>query len=284
MMTAMMARVVAHGLVPICLSLISGALGAVVVAPVQAQELRLITSPWPPSNYLDAAGNPIGLSVAIVTALKEKLELSTPIEVIPWARGYNIAQSEPNTMLFTAAKTSERVGMGFEFIGPAVMWSHGLLAKRGSDLEVESLEDASRQGLTAVGVRGSWQVELLKKAGIQTVEVADQTTSARMLLAGRVDLWITSQLQASTVLTEVGVQATAATPVFTIRRSPSYLMISEGTEPQLLHKWRMAYDELKAEDTLHAIAREWSTRLGVTLRYSPEDGFSADGSGKDGTG
>ncbi len=257
---------------------------AALCSPLKAQEMRLITSPWPPSAFYDANGHPTGIAVDMVTALKDQMGLSTPIEILPWARGYKIAEAKPNILLFTAGRTQERLDAGFEFIGPAIMWTHGLLVKNGSELTIESLEDARQQGITAVGVRGSWQVKLLKKAGIQTVETSDQGTGARMLLADRVDVWITSSLQASAVLKEIGVPTSEAKTVFTVRKSPSYLMISNGTDPKLLKKWRTAYEELKQSDTLQGIAKNWSDRLGVPLTYRPEDGFSAVGSGEDGTG
>lgn len=253
-------------------------------SPAISQELRLVTSPWPPSNYLDEEGQPTGLTVAIIEAMKEKLGLSTPIEVIPWARGYKIAQSEPNILLFTAAKTPEREEMGFTFIAPAVMWTHGLLAKKDSGIEIKSLEDARSQGLTAVGVRGSWQVKLLQEAGIDTVEADDQETCARMLLAGRVNVWITSQLQASTVLQEIDMLPSAVEPVFIHRRSPSYLMVSNGTDPNLLKKWENAFDELKKSGELYKVAEEWSQKLGIPLIYDPEEGFSAKNDALDTTG
>ncbi len=243
-----------------------------------------MTSPWPPSNYLDEEGQPTGLTVAIIEAIKEKLGLSTPIEVIPWARGYKIAQSEPNILLFTAAKTPEREEMGFTFIAPAVMWTHGLLAKKDTAIKIKSLEDARSQGLTAVGVRGSWQVKLLQEAGIDTVEADDQETCARMLLAGRVHVWITSQLQASTVLQEIDMLPSAVEPVFIHRRSPSYLMVSNGTDSQLLQKWQDAFDELKNGDALHKVAEQWSQKLGIPLIYDPEEGFSAKNDALDTTG
>lgn len=249
-----------------------------------AQELRILTSPWPPSNYLDENGHPTGISVAIVSALKAKLGLPTTVEVLPWARGYKMAQTTPNIMLFTGAKTQERIELGFEFLGPAVMWTHGLLSKQGSSLKIDNLDDVRSQGLTAVGVRGSWQVKLLKEAGIETVETADHQTSARMLMAGRVDLWFTSQLQASVVLQGLGLPASAATSVFTVRKSPSYLMISGDSDPELVEKWRKAFEELKQSDIPHAIAKDWSNRLGTPLIYQPDEGFSADLSRKGRTG
>jgi polar amino acid transport system substrate-binding protein len=253
-------------------------------SPAISQELRLVTSPWPPSNYLDDEGQPTGLSVAIIDAIKDRLGLSTPIEVIPWARGYKIAQSEPNILLFTAARTPEREEMGFTFIAPAVMWTHGLLAKKDSGIDIQSLEGARLQGLTAVGVRGSWQVKLLQEAGIDTVEADDQETCARMLLAGRVDVWITSQLQASVVLENIDAEQSSVEPVFIHRRSPSYLMVSNGTDPQLLKKWQDAFDELKNSGALHKVAEEWSEQLGIPLIYDPEEGFSAKNDGFNTTG
>lgn len=245
-------------------------------ASLQAQDLRLITSPWPPSNYLDEAGRPTGLSVAVVEALKQRVGETAPIEVIPWARGYLTAQNRPNVILFTAGRTQERLDMGFDFIGPIVMWSHVLLAPKGSPLKVRDLEDARAQNLTVAGVRGSWQINLAADAGIRVVETEDQETGARMLLAGRVDLWITSRLQASAVLQGLGKRGDAVMPVSTVRRSPSYLMISKGTDAALLARWRAAYADLMLTDFFDRTAETWSGRLGIPLGFRPEEGFVAD--------
>lgn len=246
------------------------------VAPLQAQELRLITSPWPPSNYLDETGRPTGLSVAVVEALKSRLDVAAPIEVIPWARGYITAQTKPNVILFTAGRTQERLDMGFEFIGPIVMWSHVLLAPTGSPLTVKDLDAARAQNLTVVGVRGSWQINLVADAGINVVETEDHETAARMLLAGRVDLWITSRLQASAVLQGLGKRGDAVTPVYTVRKSPSYLMVSKGTDPAILKAWRAAYADLLLTDFCDKTAKDWSAKLGLPISFRKEEGFVAD--------
>jgi len=244
--------------------------------PLQAQELRLITSPWPPSNYQDALGRPTGMSVAVVEALKERLGQTTPIEVIPWARGYLTAQTRPNVMLFTAGRTRERLDMGFDFIGPIVMWSHVLLAPTGSSLQVKDLDAVRAQNLTVAGVRGSWQIKLVAEAGINAVETEDHETAARMLLAERVDLWITSRLQASAVLEGLGKRGDAVEPVHTVRRSPSYLMVSKGTDADLLAKWRKAYADLLLTDFFDRAAGDWSARLGIPLAFRRDEGFVAD--------
>lgn len=244
--------------------------------PAEAEGLRLITSPWPPSNYLDEEGRPTGMAVEVVEALKDRVGESAPIEVIPWARGYLTAQTRPNVMLFTAGRTQERIDMGFDFIGPIVMWSHVLLAPAGSALKVTDLSAARAQNLTVAGVRGSWQIKLVADAGVNVVETEDQETGARMLLAGRVDLWITSRLQASAVLQGLGLRGDAVAPVYTVRRSPSYLMVSKGTDPALLERWRQAYADLLLTDFFDRTAETWSARLGLPLSFRAEDGFAAD--------
>jgi len=256
--------------------LVAFLVGGGAVSPLQAEGLRLITSPWPPSNDLDEEGRPTGLAVDVVQALKQRVGETAPIEVIPWARGYLTAQTVPNVMLFTAGRTQERLDMGFEFIGPIVMWSHVLLAPTGSPLKVPDLAAAKAQNLTVAGVRGSWQINLVADAGITVVETEDHETGARMLLAGRVDLWITSRLQASAVLQGLGRRGDAVTPVYTVRRSPSYLMISKGTDPALLESWRQAYADLLLTDFFDRTARKWGAKLRLPLGFREDEGFVAD--------
>lgn len=246
------------------------------VLPLRAEGLRLITSPWPPSNYLTDDGRPTGLSVAVVEALKERVGETAPIEVIPWARGYLTAQQNPDVMLFTAGRTQERLDMGLDFIGPIVMWSHVLLAPQDSSVQVSGLDEVRAKGLTVAGVRGSWQIKMIAEAGIQAVETEDHATAARMLLAGRVDFWFTSRLQASAVLMELGRRGDAVVPVHTVRRSPSYLMVSKGTDAAVLARWRQAYAELLLTDFFDKTASDWSGRLGVPLQFRKDEGFVAE--------
>jgi len=238
-----------------------------------AGELRLLTSPWPPSNYLNADGEPEGIAVDVVEALKAYVGVTTPIEVIPWARGYLTAQNGPNVMLFTAAKTAEREAEGFQFIGPVIMWSHLFWARADSSLNVDSLDDLIEQGVTAAAVRGSWQAKYIEEAGLQLVDTDDHEMAARMLLAGRVDLWLNSGLQSAVIMQRIGREQKELAPILPVRQSPTYLMISKDTDPDTLSKWRDAFDDLSQTRTFETLADKWSTRLGIALTHSPKTGF-----------
>ncbi|MBG6156628.1 polar amino acid transport system substrate-binding protein [Labrenzia sp. EL_159] len=259
-------------------------LAALTSGTAQAQELRLLTSPWPPSNYIRTDGIPAGISVDVIEAIKDRLKLETPVEVLPWARGYLVAQSDPNVLLFTAGRTPERVDMGFHFVGPVVMWTHALMARKGSEIAVDAVDAVRSQNLVVAGVRGSWQIRLLQDAGVQTVETENHETGARMLLAERVDLWITSRLQASSVLKDLGRDADSVTAIHTVKRSPSYLMISAETDPDIIARWEAAYEDLKQTDFFEKTVNKWSDQLGIALQFRPAEGFSARPAPHDKTG
>ncbi|WP_029061047.1 transporter substrate-binding domain-containing protein [Labrenzia sp. DG1229] len=250
-------------------------LAAMTSGTAQAQELRLLTSPWPPSNYVQADGIPAGISVDVIEAMKDRLKLETPVEVLPWARAYLVAQSDPNILLFTAGRTQERVDMGFHFVGPVVMWTHALMARKDTEIAIDDVDAVRSHNLVVAGVRGSWQVRLLQDAGVRTVETENHETGARMLLAKRVDLWITSRLQASSVLKDLGRDADSVTAIHTVKRSPSYLMISAETDPDIIARWEAAYEDLKQTDFFEKTVNKWSDQLGIALQFSPAEGFSA---------
>jgi len=239
----------------------------------EAAEFRLITSPWPPSNFIDADGSAAGIAVDVIEALKARIGVTTPIEVIPWARGYLTAQNEPNVLLFTAAMTAEREAAGFEFIGPVIMWTHLFWAQSGSTLKADNLSDLIRQGATVAAVRGSWQAKFIQESGLQLVDTDDHEMAARMLLAGRVDLWLNSGLQSAVVLQQIGREQKDLVPVLPVRQSPTYLMVSKGSDPATLSKWRAAFEDLSKTPALEILADKWSRRLGIALTYAPETGF-----------
>ncbi|GGB35630.1 ABC transporter substrate-binding protein [Roseibium aquae] len=258
-------------------------LSGFVHAPL-ASEFRLITSPWPPSSFWDQAGNPAGIAVDVVEALKKRVGVDTPIEIIPWARGYLTAQKNPNVMLFTAARTQERQEAGFTFIGPVIMWSHILWSRAQGPVAATDLDDMRAMNATAAAVRGSWQADYIADAGLTLVETDDHAMGARMLLAGRVDFWLTSALQAAAVLEEIGQKPADVVPVVSVRQAPTYLMVSDGSDPETLSKWQEAFSQFQASREAVRIAEDWSARLNIELTYKPDIGFvgaamAADGSG-----
>jgi polar amino acid transport system substrate-binding protein len=243
---------------------------------LHATELRLLIAHWPPNNFLDEKGEPTGLSVTVVEAIKDRLGIDTAIELVPWARGYEIAKTKPNVFLFAAGKNDERLKMGFKFIGPVTTANNILVAKKGSHHSFESLEDARDSKISVAGVRGSWQAKMLKSTGIDVVETDNHTMAARMLMADRIDAWIISTFQAGHILTELGFPVDATETIYTISQSQGHIMVSKGTDPETIKKWKQAFDEVARSDLIKEAARNWSRKLGTNLTFDPKSGFIAE--------
>ncbi|WDE05229.1 transporter substrate-binding domain-containing protein [Thalassomonas viridans] len=70
--------------------------------------LRVVTENFPPYNYQTDKGELAGVMNHIVQELLKRLESKQNIEVLPWARAYKIALTEPNTLIYSILKTPPR--------------------------------------------------------------------------------------------------------------------------------------------------------------------------------
>ncbi|MGD9363283.1 MAG: hypothetical protein PVH85_30755, partial [Desulfobacterales bacterium] len=69
-----------------------------------AQELTIISEENPPFNFIKD-GILTGSSTEVVREIMHRLNLSAKIQVLTWARGYQLALRQPNVVLFSTART-----------------------------------------------------------------------------------------------------------------------------------------------------------------------------------
>ncbi|MGB5746824.1 MAG: transporter substrate-binding domain-containing protein, partial [Desulfobacterales bacterium] len=104
----------------------------IVLLPVTnglAQELTIVSEENPPFNFIKD-GILTGSSTEIVREIMRRLNLPAEIQVLTWARGYQLALSRPNVVLFSTARTQEREHL-FHWVGPIYKVRFGFYAKRG---------------------------------------------------------------------------------------------------------------------------------------------------------
>lgn len=254
-------------LIACCLLLAIGAL------PVLAEELRIITTVEPPTNYLDKQGRLTGTSTDIVKAMQKVAGSDVQIEVMPWARGYLLAKTQPNIALFTGARTPERIALGFDFVGPLVTRRHGIYMLSEKAQKLDSLASIAARKLRIAGLRGSWRPALLAKNGIYTEETDSLEAGLRMLRAKRVDGWISSDLELPLILRENKIRHSDLKEAFLISEASSYLLISKGTGTEEVATWKDAFQKLQNTDLLMQLAKKWSGILDVPFLFSKDRGL-----------
>ncbi|MEP3248402.1 MAG: ABC transporter substrate-binding protein [Sneathiella sp.] len=240
-------------------------------SPARA-EMRVLTTDEPPTNYKQQ-GKITGISVDIVRAMLTQMEQPDRIEMLPWARAYEIAVTKPNIVIFTAGRSQERIDHGFHFIGPLTSRKHILWKKKNSALTVTSDAHAVADGLSIVGLRQDWRTKYYKGLQARVMEVSSPKKGLQMLLLGRADLWISSDLEAPAVAEQVGVSMNALEIAHIFQEAPSYMMLSRDSDPKLIQDWRHAFSKLKETDFFAKMARKWSGILHYQLGHNPETGF-----------
>ena len=93
-------------------------------------ELLIVTVEEPPTNYM-LEGNLVGTSVDIVERIMKDLHLDAKILLVPPARASKMLLTEPELVLFTVAKTPERVSHGIHFIAPVITTRLAFYKKKG---------------------------------------------------------------------------------------------------------------------------------------------------------
>ncbi|MCC5825928.1 transporter substrate-binding domain-containing protein [Alkalimonas sp.] len=85
--------------------------------PEQQPVLQLLTEHSPPGEYLDDEGQLAGVTYELLKNLAEQLNEPVHFELMPWARAFTKARSQPLTALFETTRTPAREPL-FQWVGP----------------------------------------------------------------------------------------------------------------------------------------------------------------------
>jgi len=235
-------------------------LSLVVAAAAHAADLQIITEQAPPLNYTEDGtdtGKLAGQAVEIVQAVQKKIGDTTPIKVMPWARGYDLVQKEPGVMLFSTTRTEAREPL-FKWVGPVATNEWVLVAEKGSPLKIGSLDDAKKVGTVGAYKNDSREL-FLKEQGFTNIDSADDPdTILKKVVSGRNDLWLTDSQEYKVLAKKQNVDPAELAPLFSVKKTELYMAFSKATDDAVVQKWLKGYDEIKADGTLKQIEDKWS--------------------------
>ena len=201
-------------------------------------------------------GVPKGYGVTLVQRLAEKLGETANIEVLPWARAYAVAQSDPNILLFATSQNQQR-NRQFDFVGPIATTRVSIYAKTTDDITPSSVAELDTLG--SIGVyRGSLGESILNDLGVENLTVASfPQQSARQLKHDRIRFWCQADLAVARLLAEVNMGIEEVSPVFELAQIDLYLAFSKGTSPEVVNRWLGALASLQASGELARLYQQW---------------------------
>ncbi|PKN50947.1 MAG: hypothetical protein CVU55_14490 [Deltaproteobacteria bacterium HGW-Deltaproteobacteria-13] len=236
---------------------LAGCASTIQTGAVKPDGLKIYTEHYPPLNYIEN-GRLTGQATEVVQELIKRTGTDADIQMAKWEEGYQAVMEKPNVALFSVAMTPERKPL-LQWVGPITFHDTNLYARKGSKLEIASLDDAKKVSKVVI-VKNYYSEELLRKEGFPNLEsVATEKIAMRKLLTGDAKLFPSNNLTIPELLKDVGTTTDMndVESVLNLATNMSYITFSKGTSPELVARWQKALDEMKADGTFRRIYAKW---------------------------
>ena len=227
--------------------------------PSPATDLTIVTESFPPLNY-EENGKLTGYSTEVVQALLATAEVTGTIQLMPWARAYQTALNQPNTMLYSTTRLPERENL-FEWIGPIsprLIYIYKLRSR--PEVDIRSLADTTHYKVGLVREMAATKQYLQaingNDANIDFAPTVD--SNMKKFLLGRVDLIISQDWSAAYLLKSLGHSPDEIENVLLLDDSNAFwLALNKQTDPLLLQKLHKAFDKLQQSGIMEKLKHKY---------------------------
>lgn len=234
-------------------------LSSLCSSPLFASQLTAYTENLAPLNY-EHQGKLTGFSSELLQAMLAQAKLSAKFVVQPWARSYQQVLQEPDSLIYTIARTREREAL-FEWIGPISPRRICLLKLRSrTDIKLRDLSTLSNYKLGLVREMASSQLLIDKHLVPDTAYDFAPTSESNVkkLLAGRVDLIVGSDWVTYYEARRLSGKSKSLVLAWVLdESSPYYFALNKQSDPQTLKALRQAFEKLKADGSVERLRKKY---------------------------
>lgn len=225
-----------------------------------AQSLTIYCEDDPPNQMLGPDGQLTGMTVEVAAEIKKRIGNQDPIQMVPWARGYDEIQKIPNTVLFSMSRTAERNPL-FHWVGPVLESSYGLFAKTDSRIVIRSLDDAKK--LKRIGVyNADVRDTFLTQAGFRNLDRTNNNIqNFKKLMGDRIDVYASAPTSIEDEAKAAGFKASDVKNVFTFMHVQLYIALSRETPESTVKAWSDAFASMQKDGSFANIYRKYYPSL-----------------------
>ncbi|MCV2351533.1 substrate-binding periplasmic protein [Paucibacter sp. Y2R2-4] len=225
-----------------------------------APALRIVSEEAPPFNYTEN-GTPMGLCTELVQAVLKELQLHVPIETLPWARAYDVAQHSSHVLIYSIARTDQREHL-FKWVGLLTQADYSLFALASRGLKLNQLSDALQ--LQTATVNADVAEQFLEERGFvkgrHLQSGSRNELNLEKLRQRRVDLWITADVMARHLARQAGQDSqrllVRALPLPELNVS-FYMAFGQATPDDQVELFRRGLEAIKRNGQYEQIRRKW---------------------------
>jgi polar amino acid transport system substrate-binding protein len=222
------------------------------------QALELVTEADPPLNML-RDGKVVGIATDKLQEAFRRAGVFEHIELMPWARAYESALTQPGYCVFSAARTTGREAL-FKWVGPvaAVDW---VLYARTDTAPPERLQDIRTKSIGGYlqDVISIW----LTDHGYHVETAIRDADNPKKLLGGRIDYWASTRPRATALLAGEHL-AGQIVPVLTFGHTELYLACHRDTADSIVRRLNRALSHMRSDGTAARIEARYARQAGAS--------------------
>jgi len=232
-----------------------------VFLPCHAQSIRIVTEDLPPFQVLNPDKSVNGAMVEVIKLLLQEAQLEAKIEVYPWARSYQLALNEPNTIIFSLLRDKLRENK-FHWLGHLYsLKTYFAVLESRTDIEINDIGDVKNY---RVGVIRKDLAEdyLLAKGFKPDKNLYISSVFGKLwkqLYNGRTDIVMTNNIVWRHELNHSRLDPNKLKLIYQIPdfSSELYLAASLSTEQKIIEKFKIAYNKIKSDGRFQKIMKKW---------------------------
>jgi polar amino acid transport system substrate-binding protein len=227
------------------------------ISPNSAQNvinIKVVTEDTFPLQYV--VNNKVaGPATELVEQVLSAAEVNYSIEVLPWARAYHLALTEPNILIYSLAKTAMRADK-FKWVGRIIALDYYLYGSADSNINSQTTLDELKKYRIGT-VRDSAVFQYLQKNGFnQLTTVVKGRQNVLLFQQNRIDFFPANKSSFQAICQQDSFNCNGLQPIYKLDVSAVdlYIAFSSLTDDTIVKKVRVAYKQvMEKRKILHDI-------------------------------
>jgi polar amino acid transport system substrate-binding protein len=219
-------------------------------AESQKKQLLITTEESLPSSMSKDGGQTVyGRTADKIHEIMQRSHIAYHIQSMSWNRAFELAKTQPDTCVFSTARTAERESY-FKWIGPvgnSIWVIVGPSDRFGKITQLDQIRDAN------IGVNlGDVLNGYMSQKGFNVVRSYDDETSLKNMAVGRLDYWASDAEEANSKLTMHNLKGQLAI-LFNFGNVDYYLACNASVSDDMVSSMKASLKEMKADGTADKI-------------------------------
>ncbi|AKB46695.1 hypothetical protein MSKOL_0918 [Methanosarcina sp. Kolksee] len=226
------------------------------IPSIGLSQLNYLTEEWAPFNY-QKDENVTGISVEILEAVFKNIGVNlsrADVRIVPLEEGFQTAQNNTSTVLFSIARTPEREPL-YKWAGPFTKASFVLYAPVSNNITISSPEDLNQYRIGVV--QGSIENNLLTSQGVTASQIVNGKTPEdllRMLEESQIDLWATGDLAGRNQMLQTAADPNAYEIVYTLSENDLYYIFSKDVPDTLVSAFQQTLENVRNQKDAQGVS------------------------------